>query len=104
MPCAVLPCCAALPSFRVLQRLASTDQEKHAAQGSHPTFLTPLHSYSLAYAWTVWRTFQTILKLPYNSMRRANLVVRIQVGRVAAGMGRYAARGGRWLGRGRVGF
>lgn len=35
-------------------------------------------SYSLAYAWTVYRTFQTLLKLPYNMMRRANLVVRIQ--------------------------
>ena len=42
-------------------------------------------SYSLAYAWTVYRTFQTLLKLPYNMMRRANLVVRIQVGRLAAG-------------------
>lgn len=40
----------------------------------------PPRSYSLAYLWTITRTFRTLLKLPYNMMRRANLVVRIQVG------------------------
>lgn len=52
------------------------------ASGSpHPSpSLPPPRSYSLAYLWTITRTFRTLLKLPYNMMRRANLVVRIQVG------------------------
>lgn len=45
--------------------------------------------YSLAYIWTMWRTFRHLLKLPYNTMRRANVVVRIQVRMRALTIGFY---------------
>ena len=73
-PClwALLPSAAARRCCAVLLAL------KHGSPHTLPP--PPSCSYSLAYLWTITRTFRTLLKLPYNMMRRANLVVRIQVG------------------------